>query len=105
MSPAAASIIKAAPYVTGGDPLAELIAEYRAQVACFNARAKDEDWDTLLAATYGPPLERLWHNPPEPTTAAGVAAGIRLAMAEPELYAVPQILAACLRHLERGNAS
>lgn len=58
MSPAAASIIKAAPYVPGSDPLAALIAEYRARLADFHARAETEDWDALLADTYGPPSKR-----------------------------------------------
>lgn len=105
MSPAAASIIKAAPYVPGSDPLAALIAEYRARLADFHARAETEDWDALLADTYGPPLQTLWHATPEPTSMAGVAAGIGLALEEPDLYAATPVLRACLSYLERGRVS
>lgn len=105
MSPAAASISKGSPRLPVHDPLAALIAEYRARLAEFQARAATEEWDALFAATYGPPLEALWHATPEPTSPAGLAAGLALALEEPDLYAVTPVLRACLRFLERGAQS
>lgn len=89
---------------TNPDPLADLIAEYRRQVAIFTERAKHEEWETLTAATYGPPLEGLWHHTPEPNSPAGVLAAMLLAKDEPDLYALASINEACIRFLQREAA-
>ena len=104
LSPAAAAIRRAAPYVPQADPLAAVIAEYFHQSAIFNERAEKEDWDELLAATYGPARDRL-ASPPEPTSLAGVAAAIRFVRDDPESGAVQPVMDACLRYLDRESQS
>ncbi|MBN9453867.1 MAG: hypothetical protein J0I42_18160 [Bosea sp.] len=104
LSPAAAAICKAAPYVPQSDPLATVIAEYFHQSAIFNARADEEDWGELLAATYGPARDRM-QSPPEPTSLAGVAAAIRFARDDPDSGAVRPVMDACLRYLDRESQS
>lgn len=104
LSPAAAAICKAAPYIPQGDPLAAVIAEYFHQSAIFNERASEEDWDELLAATYGPARGRM-ESPPEPTSLAGVAAAIRFVRDDPESGAVRPVMDACLRYLDRESQS
>lgn len=84
-----------------GDPLADLIAEYRHQLKEFARRAKNEDWDVLMKETFQPPLDLLWHHTPEPNSMAGILAALLLAKDEPELYALEFINAACIRYLQR----
>lgn len=70
---------KAAPV----DPLASLIETYRAGIATLNAIPADqitrENEDALVMATYGPASDRLYFDPPAPTTLRGAAEAIRLA--------------------------
>ncbi|PBB20541.1 hypothetical protein [Mesorhizobium sp. WSM4313] len=69
---------------TMADPLADTIAEYYAKMAEFMALPVDqvtiETEEALVAATYGPANERLWHATPPAISLRGVAEAIRHAL-------------------------
>lgn len=94
------------PVIPTGDPLADLIAEYRHQQVEFARQSQGhEDWDILAKETYMPPLDRLWHHTPEANSMAGVLAALMLAKDEPELYALQPINEACIRYLQRETGA
>ncbi|WP_136616991.1 MULTISPECIES: hypothetical protein [Mesorhizobium] len=69
------------------DPLADAFAEYHAKMAEFMAIpieqiTTQDNEDALVAATYGPVSDRLWHATPQATSNRGVAEAIRYALDE-----------------------
>ncbi|MER8489345.1 hypothetical protein NKH53_13840 [Mesorhizobium australicum] len=68
-------------HVEHPDPLAEAIAEYHSKMAEFMAIPVDEitgeNEEALVAATYKPALDRLWHHTPLPTSLHGVREALR----------------------------
>ncbi|BCH01821.1 hypothetical protein MesoLj131b_38200 [Mesorhizobium sp. 131-2-5] len=74
----------ASPEALAPDPLADTIAEYYAKLAEFEAipheQVTQDNEDALVAATYGPLSDRLWHATPPATSNRGVAEAIRYAL-------------------------
>lgn len=71
--------------MTTADPLAELIEEYRRQCAIYDAKLSPEAMDgdeELMAATYGPALDRLRTDPPAPVTLQGALVGLEFAFGD-----------------------
>ena len=70
--------------VVDADPLADAIAEYHAQMAEFMAIPVDEITNeneaALVAATYEPAMNLLWHDTPPATSNHGVAEAVRYAL-------------------------
>lgn len=92
------------------DPLADLIAEYRAKTAEFAAIPDEvvtrENEDALVEATYGPISRKLWRDPPLPTTLRGVAEAMRFAIDERGFCdrAAERIIVAALAYLDGGRS-
>ena len=95
---------------TVSDPLADLIAEYRAKTAEFEAIPYEvltrENEDALVEATYGPTARTLWRNPPMPSSLRGVAEAMRLAIEEKAFcdHAVEALIALSLAYLDGGRS-
>lgn len=68
------------------DPLAEMIAEYRRQIAIFSARLgmTNEEADAFAEETFAPVWRRLRDDPPAATTREGALDALRLAYEEME---------------------
>ncbi|MER8564260.1 hypothetical protein NKH85_04950 [Mesorhizobium sp. M0924] len=93
------------------DPLADTIAQYYAKMAEFmaipNGEITRENEDALVAATYGPLDEKLWHATPPATSNRGVAEAIRYALEEHSLIdrVAEAILISALAFLDQERVS
>lgn len=90
----------------GNDPLLQAIVDMEAGDAAYNALPDEltnnrELQSAVIAATYGPPYDRLRFDPPPATTRAGALAALRLARDyEVEDEIVPNMIAAALAFFE-----
>ncbi|MER8672554.1 hypothetical protein [Mesorhizobium sp. M0037] len=93
------------------DPLADTIAQYYAKMAEFmaipNGEITSENEDALVAATYGPLDDKLWHATPPATSNRGVAEAIRYALKEHSLIdrVAEAILISALAFLDQERVS
>ncbi|WP_156940457.1 hypothetical protein [Mesorhizobium sp. LSHC414A00] len=100
-----------APPARATDPLADTIAEYYAKMAEFmaipNGEITGENEDALVAATYGPLDDKLWHATPPATSNRGVAEAIRYALEEHSLIdrVAEAILISALAFLDQERVS
>ncbi|MER9257760.1 hypothetical protein [Mesorhizobium sp. M0619] len=100
-----------APPARAPDPLADTIAEYYAKMAEFmaipNGEITSENEDALVAATYGPLDDKLWHATPPATSNRGVAEAIRYALKEHSLIdrVAEAILISALAFLDQERVS
>ncbi|MER8661901.1 hypothetical protein NKH34_12245 [Mesorhizobium sp. M1148] len=100
-----------APPAGAPDPLADTIAQYYAKMAEFmaipNGEITGENEDALVAATYGPLDDKLWHATPPATSNRGVAEAIRYALEEHSLIdrVAEAILISALAFLDQGRVS
>ncbi|TGP55780.1 hypothetical protein EN868_11700 [Mesorhizobium sp. M2D.F.Ca.ET.225.01.1.1] len=93
--------------LAAADPLADLIAEYRAKIAEFEAIPDEvltkENEEALVQATYGPVSDRLYNNPPTPTSLRGVAEAMRHAIEDKAFcdHGDERLIAMALAFLDR----
>lgn len=97
--------------VATSDPLADTIAEYHAGMADFMAipleQITEENEAALVAATYGPANDRLWHDTPLPTSLRGVREASRYAVKEDGFIdrVAESVVKAALAYLDREIGS
>ncbi|MER9330226.1 hypothetical protein [Mesorhizobium sp. M0488] len=109
--PAIAGAVALSPPASASDPLADTLAEYYAKISEFMAIPTDEitmeNEGTLVAATYGPVVEKLWHATPPTTSIRGVTEAIRYAVEQDCIidYMAAAMLVSALAFLDQERVS